>query len=421
MKRFNPKEYQGKNRIYNQLHQYPRVSKLWIWNKGRNEYEVPVRGKAYCARKYTPSSVGRKRVNKFFDSLAEALEWQSSQEPRSVNNKMEPASGASVVSSPLFQDFLEHWKKLKYCELRQSTQLQYEKLLRLYFGPFMEVPVESIGPQTIDSWITYLKDPKSGCTRNQNRYEFKHELRLLNTILKDYIEYNDDTAFISPIKRRHRRAIVVRQKEQKSKDISEQAFLKFREVLKSFKNGRILGVLATIQYYQGLRISEAAAIAWEDVRFNCEDPSSSRLVISKSVQWVRKKGYPTSVVNGFKNSKSLGGVKEQPIFIQSYKALKELYSDGAAGLVFGFDDSPLEYRSIQNAYDRAFKKAGLTYSGTHIMRHGGTQRIFNKTPDLPLAGQSLGNKDPETIKVYAQRSVTALTEFSKEEWAAENS
>ncbi|MGZ3798236.1 MAG: tyrosine-type recombinase/integrase [Pseudobdellovibrionaceae bacterium] len=421
MKKFNPKEYRGKNRIYCQLIHYPRVSKLWIWSESKNEYEAPDRGKAYCAKKYVQSLLGRKRVNKFFSSLAEALDWQSSQEPIGANNTMEAPSRELISKGPLFKDFLAYWKKLKYCQIRQSTQLQYEKLLRLYFRPFMDVPVESIGPQLIDSWIAYLKDPESGCSRNQTRNEFKHELRLLNTILKDYIEYNDNTTYVLPIKRRHRRDIIVRQKEEKSKDISESAFMKFREELRSSKNGKILAALATVQYYQGLRISEAAAIAWEDVRFNCEEPSSSRLVISKSVQWIRKRGYKATVVTGFKNSKSLGGIKEQPIFKQSYKAFKEIFHENASGLVFGVNNMPLEYRSIQNAYDRAFKKAGLPYSGTHIMRHGGTQRIFNKTPDLPLAGQLLGNKDPETIKVYAQRSVTALTEFSKEEWAAENS
>ena len=69
MKKFNNKLYQGKARLYSELKQYPRISKLWVWNEIKMSYEPPERGKAYLARKY---SEDRKRLTAYFETLEEA-------------------------------------------------------------------------------------------------------------------------------------------------------------------------------------------------------------------------------------------------------------------------------------------------------------------------------------------------------------
>lgn len=86
--------------------------------------------------------------------------------------------------------------------------------------------------------------------------------------------------------------------------------------------------------------------------------------------------------------------------------------------MFHVDGSHFEYRQIQYAYDKAFKAAGLPYSATHVMRHGGCRRVYNATGDLSIAQQHLGNKSMQTVAVYAKRSAAALTNVAHAEWDA---
>jgi site-specific recombinase XerD len=121
----------------------------------------------------------------------------------------------------------------------------------------------------------------------------------------------------------------------------------------------------------------------------------------------------------FKNAR--GGedsVKEQPLWPQAFEALKSVFKVGAKGLVFGVSTSePFSYRMIQAAYDDAFAKVGLVYRGTHVLRHGGTRRVYNATGgDLAVAQQLLGNADLESTLVYAKRDKGALRKLVQKDW-----
>lgn len=58
-------------------------------------------------------------------------------------------------------------------------------------------------------------------------------------------------------------------------------------------------------------------------------------------------------------------------------------------LFFHDEGRLLTYRQIQYMYDKAFKIAGLNFSGTHVLRHSGSTSFYNATGDL-LALQHMG-------------------------------
>ena len=236
-----------------------------------------------------------------------------------------------------------------------------------------------------------------------------------------YQEYYDDSKFIFPVKQRHRDGIVLKKTSSvvDRKDLSEEEFRIFRDCLANHKDGEVLVALATVQYYQALRISEAAALFWEDVQLNWANPEKSRVRIVRSLCFVRSKAIDSFIRAGFKNSTANGGVKEQPMFPETFQALKSLYQGGAKGLVFQVYGKHFEYRSLQSHYDRAFREAGLPYTGTHVMRHGGCRRVYNQVPDTAVAQQLLGNSDLKTTLVYAKRHASALTEVAKKFWEKE--
>ena len=86
-------------------------------------------------------------------------------------------------------------------------------------------------------------------------------------------------------------------------------------------------------------------------------------------------------------------------------------------LVFHKDGKPLDYRYIQFAYDKAFKKAALPFSATHVMRRTGTSWVLDSSGgDVGLAKQILGNSDWATVALYAKRQSNALREFNDKLW-----
>ncbi len=415
MKKFSPKDYQGKNRIYRKLSNHPNISKLWVWDG--SQYEIPVRGKTYLARKY---SKARKRLTEYFESLEEAKLWQSESTSVCQDSEQKINSSHMTISkkSVSFFDVVKEWQRRKYPTLAESTRDQYNKLLKLYFQSIMEVEIEKFTPRIVDEWIDCLINPEDGHVWKTTRESFDHELTLLATILKYYCEYHDETLLRYPIKRRHREAIQLKKTAKiKAKDFSEEEFLKFREQLLTIKRGEVLYKMATLQYYQALRVSEVAAIHWEDIRLDFNIPPNSRVKITKSIFWSRTKKIGPTIVNGFKNAKANQGTKEQPLMPASFGILKSLYELNKKGLVFtDSDGSILRYKNIKSAYDRAFKLAGLPYTATHVLRHGMTRKVYNDTGDLAVAGQLLGNTTQDSIQVYAKRSTNALNEYTQTQW-----
>ena len=80
------------------------------------------------------------------------------------------------------------------------------------------------------------------------------------------------------------------------------------------------------------------------------------------------------------------------------------------GLIFkDVDNHPLSYRQIQYAYNKSFKAAGLQFSSTHILRHGGASLIYNEShSDIDFVKQMTGNRDLKSVQVYAHSNPNAL-------------
>jgi site-specific recombinase XerD len=121
-----------------------------------------------------------------------------------------------------------------------------------------------------------------------------------------------------------------------------------------------------------------------------------------------------------KNKKSrilVEGKKIQRLMPEVFEALKNYWSPKKSGLMFPNEDGGiLKYKTIQNMYNSAFKKASLPYTSTHVVRHGGTREVLNLTGDITLSQQHLGNASISATMVYAQRDRKAFDEYTKTLW-----
>lgn len=90
--------------------------------------------------------------------------------------------------------------------------------------------------------------------------------------------------------------------------------------------------MASVQYYQALRISEAAGLFFEDVKLNFQSPADSSIRVCRHVLFPRMKNAVPEVAQGFKNAS--GGdrsVKELYLYPQAFEALKQVWAPGKKG------------------------------------------------------------------------------------------
>jgi integrase len=425
--KFDPKIYAGKARVYLPVPGAQGILKVWRWLADKGEYAAPIRGGRYVARRWEGKpGGGRSRTTAYFETLDEARAWRSNHSPDSTVDLLPTTMGSFGISpakelGPTLSEVLVEFRKRHYPKLARGSVVNYEQQFGLHFGALLALRVNDVTPSVVDNWLDGLKAARDLSYRPVLRKSFEKELALLATLLRFYDEYWDDKAFKLPIKKRHREnAQVVRNVGKKERTLSYSDFLTVREAALNTKYGTTIFTLMTVQFRQALRIGEVAALHWEDVVMDFREPSRSVIRVCRHVDWARKRADHSMIVDGLKNSAAAGLSKELPMFPETFEALKRIFVVGGRGLVFKNDrETFFEYRSLQHAYETAFKRAGLPYGGTHNFRHGGCQLVYDRTGgDQALAGQLLGNEDSDTVKVYARRSKTALREAAQREWDA---
>ncbi len=414
MKKFNPKDYLGKSRIYRKTHNRNNISKLWIWNESSKEYQPPIRGKCIFARKTLYENGKSHRLQMMFETIDEAVKWQSNSQPLGITIDVTP----NTKDGPSFNDALSSWLEKKFVTFEDSTKGRYKQLLSSKaFRYFDSIQMKDINSRFIDKWISYLKDPKNNCWQKSSRITFKYELDLLSGILQNHINYDDSNSFQNPIKSRHYEDCkLVHNLKRRKKDLVIEDFRKFIVELEKGPHGELLRDLATVQFYQALRIHEVCGITFECINLDFNSKENSVLKITQSAIWPREKNSKPYLKSGFKNSKANNGSKIQYLYPESYLVLERLVKNNNAGLVFHLNNGIIPYKKIQYYYTRAFKKAGLEFSSTHVLRHGGSSFVYNNTGDFATGQALLGNKSVSSSQVYLHTSKKKLQESVKLAW-----
>lgn len=293
----------------------------------------------------------------------------------------------------LFQDVFKEFIDRRKFKVKESTLDLYKRIYEKHFQFFNNMEIEEFTPVTVDNWLSNLK-----CNNvNKQRMNFDHELTLLKTIVNFYWDQHDVKLDI--FKKRHieNGIIKVKSKEVK-KELKEEEFLQFLHWL-GILYGEKFVMLAVIQYYQALRISEAVAIHYNDFHLDYRYPFNSTLTIQRSVVFTHRTEKKSYLQNGFKN----GTIKIQPVIPQVYLYMRDRL-DKYEGQYLFIQDEIMEFFKIKNAFSKA---------STHILRHGGCSRLFNlSNGNIIIASQILGNTQQETIKTYAHGYSNTLKNFT---------
>lgn len=290
------------------------------------------------------------------------------------------------------KDVFDNFIKTKQSLIKNSTIILYQRIFKLHFNFLSDMEIDSLTSRTIDDWIKYLRINN----RNNQRISYEHELTLLKNIINFYNEFLDGSLDI--IKKKHSILCNVTHKRKRTdKEFRESEFKRFLQKL-SLLYGQEFELLAMIQYYSALRISEAVALHYNDLYLDYDNPYLSYIKVNKSIVFSHDSEHEDYMQDGFKN----GDIKLIPIFPELFVYLKNVIDKYKDNFLFINEQKILKYNKIKRAYNSAFRLAGLSYRGTHILRHGGCSRVFNLSGgNIIVASQLLGNSEKETIKTYA--------------------
>jgi integrase len=369
--KFNPNKYLGPRKAF-AVPGNANIRRIFTWDKQKQRYVDPSRGNKYEVRK--SGKLAGKRQTKTFESLLEARDWF---------NGIANSQPVTQVGDYTISNLLHDWQRLGWGHLSKSTRIFYLRMLGT-FEPLMNMPVEDLHAKHIDEWIHLLKSPEWTTKFSTKRETLEKEYGLLKAVIGWYIDRTDETKLRSPFKKRHVEMLRLRPAKPKTrKAMYEEEFLRWFDELK--KDGFLFYALAVVQVHQVLRVSEVCAMKWSNLNLERRE-----YAVAEHVIWPRVNGALPEILPGTKTNKT-GEVFKSFLQMESVQALAALQEMEKKGdLIFTNDGSPLTYRMVQHAYDKAFKRLKLPFRGTHVCRHSGATSFLDKTGDL-LALQQMGS------------------------------
>ncbi len=316
-----------------------------------------------------------------------SVKWQG-------GRKIMVGSASSAVRDPngyFIEDLLADWQKLRWVSFKENTKIFYTNLIP-QLEPLFGIEVEKINPEVIEEWLLYLQSPEKRKTYKSNKTSLEKELDLFKAMIKWYIGRNYKTELRYPIKESHKELLFIKPKKVKiSTYMTLEEFDKWLSILKN--HSMLFWALALAQQKQILRISEVSAMKWSNL-----DIARRTYRVTEHLIWPRVNGRIPEFVPGTKTNKS-GEAFNSYLRLEVMHALRELESTRSSDLIFTIDGTPLTYRQIQYAYDKAFIEAKLPYRSTHVLRHTGATLFLEETGD-PLALQQMGNWQDQRMALH---------------------
>lgn len=306
--------------------------------------------------------IGRSLKRKTFPSLREALKWY-----RLFNGEESKDSSSLTGKTSTLKEVWEIKKKNHFPTLAQSTVDVWTRRYTL-LKKLEHLPMSEIEPLVVSDWIDnclkYFRsdDYNLQGRGNARRCNLNNELNLLRTIFnwyKDSEYFQKESKFTSlPVLKYHYKRGILREPAYKERAIRlDELFPFFDELKQPFKD------LAMFQFFTASRISEAAGLQWNRVDFK-----RKRILIMETCYWDQSNKVFVKLNPHPKNKQPRAVyITDEILEILKRRKAQQLRDNS---FVFHFLNKPINYGTIQVNFRSAQRKAGVSVTGTHNLRHG---------------------------------------------------
>ena len=298
----------------------------------------------------------------------------------------------SVTFGEVYRKYLE----LHAPTLSRLTALKQKERCERHLKPLFEVRMSQMTPERVS---IFLEDAKArvGKRTHPSRKGFQKELKDVHRICAWWMD-QFDFKFQNPVRSFHWPMAVIEESFGKDRRISPQEVQRFLACLPPFYRD-----MAKVQFYTGGRVGEVAGIQLRNVNIE-----RRVLTIREVITWV--KGSPT--VSRRPKTKHIREVYLNDTLLEIFtRRLSSVYT----GCPFVFHDQgkALRYNRINNAYNKAWRDAGLEeFSGTHLMRYAAAQTIRRLTGSLEAVAAVTGHRSQAMAEKYSFTDVTELNRTS---------
>jgi integrase len=351
-----------------------------FWNEKKQRW-VESKGKKFEAKKTIDTPMGRRTVTERFRTMPEVNAWLQNTVIKNVSKKR----------GVLFKESVANWKEKAAPHIFISTREKLFSRLKLVEKYFGEMETNKIDASAIDEFLAHVKKPSQLMMQKSTRASFKEEIQALKKVLVHHSSRVDKT-YRLPFVSEHRSMAKLREKKKKvKKDLSldqQRAFCKaLQEDVWDTKLEAIY-FIAEIQYSEAARVQEIVPLEVEDIDF-----IAGKILKNKRVIWLRERGSKPFVESGLKNISEHTGYSQYSI----QKVREWMMRSGVrTGPLF-----PLfTYRQICSRFDKALKKAGIPFSGTHLLRHAGGSEHFELGGNIKATQEKLGHRDIRSTQRY---------------------
>lgn len=365
--------------------------------------------KGISKHKVTGHYQARKRINgvekkKSFKNIRDAIQWlRTFNGITSVDKNNRTKSECSTLAHVWgrYQDL--HLFSIQP-QSQEKTRLQYRQLQSIEHLRMNEI-TSTLLTEWLKERVEYFRSQQDiGIGRGvQARYSMSNELKVLRQIFNWYLDEDEfqieSQGLRCPVKQKIFEKGIIKEKLPQSKKIPPKDVIKFFEHLAPFYRD-----IAIIQYYSACRIGEILGLQHE-----CIDLEAKNIEIKYSA--IHDNGKVFSRLGPTKTR----SIKNVHITDTLEKCLKRQIANKhpSSQFVFHNNGKPMNYGTVLQRYNRALKKAGLRYSGTHILRHGFATFVREIGGGIDAAMSITGHKDPRVASDYAELNKDLRIETSE--------
>lgn len=303
----------------------------------------------------------------------------------------------------LFGEVVDEWLSNKKRELKDSTYRQTEVIIRLHIKPdFEKKRIMKIRRLDIKKWIqTYVdKEDQNG----QPEYSFGSCLKYLS-IMKSILHYAVHELEVLEKNPADRLKVPVKDStapKKKIKYLSLEELNKLLDFMREYKHQRFeeYPIYYMLMYFlsqTGLRISEALALRWTDIKGD----------MLKVERQTSRDDNNNLELTTLKNTSSYRTIKLDLEILQELKKFKvvqnqHILSDKSFvqnkdSIIFqNYLGNYLTPSTVRDSIKSYCKKAGVGYKGTHGFRHTHAVLLLEAGASLVFVSKRLGHKSIKT-------------------------
>lgn len=319
----------------------------------------------------------------------------------------------------LFDEVVDSWFAQKKNELKESTYRQIEVIVRLHIKPgFKNKRVMKIRRSDIKQWIQgYVNKTDE---KGNSKYSFGSCLKYLS-IMKSIFHYAVHELEVlekSPADRLRVPVKDATKKIEKVKYFSLSELNKLLDFMKDYKHQRYedYPIYYMLMYFlseTGLRISEALALRWTDIKYNQltverqtsrDDNNKLKLTTLKNTSSYRTIGLEDELVKELKKFKAI----QNELILGS-----PTFHRNGDGIIFqNYLGNYLTPSTVRDSIKDYCEKTGVEYKGTHGFRHTHAVLLLESGASLVFVSKRLGHK---TIKTTADTYLDITQKIEEDE------